>query len=418
MDVPRILDAISSPADLKVLDNEELAILAREIRQEIVATTSVTGGHVASSLGAVDIIVALESLLDMPRDRVVFDVGHQAYAHKLLTGRREAFKTLRTYGGLSGFTKPSESPYDVHPSGHASDSLSIATGLAKARQLKGTDEKVVALIGDASLAGGMAFEALNYMGNEQLPLVVILNDNEMSISRNVGALMKHLGNIRANSHYREAREGLQAAMEQGGPAARGLLGFGKNMKESLKQMVIPHTMIYESLGIVCTAPIDGHNIAELRDVLSLVLEMDGPALVHVVTRTGEGRRRMWCSLSIARAWWATTDLRTTASSTWCTRAWCRTCGCSRPPTRRSLCTLCIRRWFWKAPCRCAIRAARPRVRHCRMRRKFLKWGSPARCARGATWPCSPSVAWWGKPAPLPSCCPPRASSAAWWTCAG
>ena len=288
MDVPRILDAISSPADLKVLDNEELAILAREIRQEIVATTSVTGGHVASSLGAVDIIVALESLLDMPRDRVVFDVGHQAYAHKLLTGRREAFKTLRTYGGLSGFTKPSESPYDVHPSGHASDSLSIATGLAKARQLKGTDEKVVALIGDASLAGGMAFEALNYMGNEQLPLVVILNDNEMSISRNVGALMKHLGNIRANSHYREAREGLQTAMEQGGPAARGLLGFGKNMKESLKQMVIPHTMIYESLGIVCTAPIDGHNIAELRDVLSLVLEMDGPALVHVVTRKGEG----------------------------------------------------------------------------------------------------------------------------------
>ncbi len=288
MDDLRILDAINSPDDLKVLDNEELAILAAEIRQEIVATTAVTGGHVASSLGAVDIIVALESLLDMPRDRVVFDVGHQAYAHKLLTGRREAFRTLRTYGGISGFTKPSESPFDAHPSGHASDSLSVATGLAKARQLKGTNEKVVALIGDASLAGGMAFEALNYMGNEQLPLVVILNDNEMSISRNVGALMKHLGNIRANSHYREAREGLQAAMEQGGPAARGLLGFGKNMKESLKQMVIPHTMIYESLGIVCTAPVDGHNIAELRDILSLVLEMDGPALVHVVTRKGEG----------------------------------------------------------------------------------------------------------------------------------
>ncbi|WP_296009753.1 1-deoxy-D-xylulose-5-phosphate synthase [uncultured Adlercreutzia sp.] len=288
MDDLRILDAINSPDDLKVLDNEELAILAAEIRQEIVATTAVTGGHVASSLGAVDIIVALESLLDMPRDRVVFDVGHQAYAHKLLTGRREAFRTLRAYGGISGFTKPSESPFDAHPSGHASDSLSVATGLAKARQLKGTNEKVVALIGDASLAGGMAFEALNYMGNEQLPLVVILNDNEMSISRNVGALMKHLGNIRANSHYREAREGLQAAMEQGGPAARGLLGFGKNMKESLKQMVIPHTMIYESLGIVCTAPVDGHNIAELRDILSLVLEMDGPALVHVVTRKGEG----------------------------------------------------------------------------------------------------------------------------------
>ncbi len=288
MDTPRILDVVNSPADLKVLTNDELAILAREIRQEIVATTSVTGGHVASSLGAVDIIVALESLLDMPRDRVVFDVGHQAYAHKLLTGRREAFRTLRTYGGISGFPKPSESPFDVHPSGHASDSLSIATGLAKARQLKGTGEKVVALIGDASLAGGMAFEALNYMGNEQLPLVVILNDNEMSISRNVGALMKHLGNIRASNHYREAREGLQQAMESGGPVARGFLNFGKNMKESVKQMVIPHSMIFEALGIVCTHPVDGHNIADLREVLSLVLEMDGPALVHVVTRKGEG----------------------------------------------------------------------------------------------------------------------------------
>lgn len=178
MDVPRILDAISSPADLKVLDNEELAILAREIRQEIVAHHLGHRGTCGVVFGRRGHHRGLESLLDMPRDRVVFDVGHQAYAHKLLTGRREAFKTLRTYGGLSGFTKPSESPYDVHPSGHASDSLSIATGLAKARQLKGTDEKVVALIGDASLAGGMAFEALNYMGNEQLPLVVILNDNE------------------------------------------------------------------------------------------------------------------------------------------------------------------------------------------------------------------------------------------------
>ena len=288
MDVPRILDAISSPADLKVLDNEELAILAREIRQEIVATTSVTGGHVASSLGAVDIIVALESLLDMPRDRVVFDVGHQAYAHKLLTGRREAFKTLRTYGGLSGFTKPSESPYDVHPSGHASDSLSIATGLAKARQLKGTDEKVVALIGDASLAGGMAFEALNYMGNEQLPLVVILNDNEMSISHNVGALMKHLGYMRASSQYRQARDNVQEHLESSGPVGKAITNFGRSMKESMKQFVIPHSMIFEQLGIVCTAPIDGHNIAQLRETLRAVLNADGPVLMHVVTRKGQG----------------------------------------------------------------------------------------------------------------------------------
>lgn len=288
MDVPRILDAISSPADLKVLDNEELAILAREIRQEIVATTSVTGGHVASSLGAVDIIVALESLLDMPRDRVVFDVGHQAYAHKLLTGRREAFKTLRTYGGLSGFTKPSESPYDAHPSGHASDSLSIATGLVKARQLKGTDEKVVALIGDASLAGGMAFEALNYMGNEQLPLVVILNDNEMSISRNVGALMKHLGYMRASTQYRQTRDSVQEVLESSGALGTALANFGRNMKESMKQFVIPRSMIFEQLGILCTAPIDGHDIGLLKETLATVLSTDVPVLVHVVTRKGAG----------------------------------------------------------------------------------------------------------------------------------
>ncbi|KAB1631772.1 1-deoxy-D-xylulose-5-phosphate synthase, partial [Ellagibacter isourolithinifaciens] len=185
---------------------------------------------VGSALGAVEIILAVHSMLDCPRDRFIFDVGHQAYAHKLVTGRLEEFKSLRTYGGLSGFPKPGESPYDVHPSGHASDSLSVALGLAKARDLSGGDNKVVALIGDAALSGGMAFEALNHIGQAQTPMVVVLNDNEMSISRNVGALMKHLGNLRANSHYREAREGLQAAMEQGGPAARGLLGFGKNMK--------------------------------------------------------------------------------------------------------------------------------------------------------------------------------------------
>ena len=177
---PRILDAISSPRDLKVLTEDELGILANEIRQEIVAVTSRTGGHVASSLGAVEIILALHSLLDCPKDKIVFDVGHQAYAHKLVTGRLDAFRTLRQYEGLSGFTKPDESPYDVHYSGHASDSVSIAVGLAKARALKGTDEKIVAVIGDASLAGGMAFEALNTIGQAQLPLVIILNDNEMS----------------------------------------------------------------------------------------------------------------------------------------------------------------------------------------------------------------------------------------------
>lgn len=288
MDAPRILDAIQSPADLKVLSDEELDILASEIRTQIVQTTARTGGHVASSLGAVEIILAAHSVLDAPKDRLIFDVGHQAYAHKLVTGRRERFDTLRTYHGISGFPRPSESPFDVHPSGHASDSLSVATGLAKARLLKGTDERIVAVIGDASIAGGMAFEALNYMGAEQLPLVIILNDNEMSISRNVGSLMKHFGNLRATSQYRDAREALQERMEAGGAFSNAMAHLGKSLKESMKQFAIPHSMLFEQLGIVCTAPIDGHDIGQLRETLELLLSMDAPALMHVVTKKGAG----------------------------------------------------------------------------------------------------------------------------------
>lgn len=284
----RILDIITSPADLKLLSNEELSILAGEIRHEIVTTTSKTGGHVASSLGAVEIILALHSLLDCPKDKIVFDVGHQAYAHKLVTGRLKDFGTLRTYGGLSGFPKPSESPYDVHYSGHASDSLSVALGLAEARDLAGADQKVVALIGDAALSGGMAFEALNNIGQAQTPMVIILNDNEMSISHNVGALMKHLGYMRASSQYRQARDNVQEHLENSGPVGKAITNFGRSMKESMKQFVIPHSMIFEQLGIVCTAPIDGHNIAQLRETLRAVLNADGPVLMHVVTRKGQG----------------------------------------------------------------------------------------------------------------------------------
>lgn len=284
----RILDMVSSPADLKVLTNEELSILAQEIREEIITVASETGGHVASSLGAVEIILAAHSMLDCPHDKLVFDVGHQAYAHKLVTGRLDEFKTLRSYGGLSGFTKPDESPYDVHPSGHASDSLSVALGLAQARELSGGDEKIVAVIGDAALSGGMAFEALNHMGQTQTPMVIILNDNEMSISRNVGALMKHLGYMRASTQYRETRDFVQEKMEKSGPFGTALANFGRNMKESLKQFIIPRSMIFEQLGILCTAPIDGHDIGLLRETLAAVLDTDGPVLIHVVTRKGAG----------------------------------------------------------------------------------------------------------------------------------
>lgn len=284
----RILDAISSPADLKVLTDDELAILAAEIREEIIAVTAQTGGHVASSLGAVEIILAVHRMLDCPQDKFVFDVGHQAYAHKLITGRLDQFGGLRTYKGLSGFPKPGESPYDVHPSGHASDSLSVALGLAKARDLNGGHEKVVTLIGDAALSGGMAFEALNNIGQAQTPMVIILNDNEFSISRNVGAMVKHLGYMRATTQYRETRDSVQEKLESSGPLGRAAADFGRNVKESLKQFILPRTMIFEQLGILCTAPIDGHDIGALKETLTKVLNTDAPVLMHVVTKKGAG----------------------------------------------------------------------------------------------------------------------------------
>ncbi len=285
----RILDAISSPADLKLLTEDELNILAGEIREQIIATTSQTGGHVASSLGAVEIILAVHSLIESPRDKFVFDVGHQAYAHKLVTGRLKAFEDLglRQLGGISGFPRPDENPHDVHPSGHASDSLSIALGLAKARDLRGSTEKVVALIGDAALAGGMAFEALNTIGQLQTPIVIILNDNEMSISKNVGALMRHLGAVRSSAEYRQARDTSQARMEESS-LGRAVVNFGRSAKDSIKQFFVPDTMIFEQLGILCTPPIDGHDIGSLRDILRTALDADGPVMIHVVTKKGAG----------------------------------------------------------------------------------------------------------------------------------
>lgn len=284
----RILDIIKSPADLKVLTDEELGILAQEIRDEIIQDTSITGGHVASSLGAVEIILAVHSLIDSPTDKFIFDIGHQAYAHKIVTGRLEEFKTLRQLGGISGFPRPDESPYDVHPSGHASDSLSIAYGMARARDLRGTHEKIVTLIGDASISGGMAFEALNSIGQDQSPMVIILNDNEMSISRTAGALISHFGNVRASSQYRNARDYTQERLEESGPAGKAVVNFGRSMKKSLKEFVLPNAMIFEHLGFLCTPPIDGHNIADLRRVLRTVLDTDCPVLMHVVTKKGAG----------------------------------------------------------------------------------------------------------------------------------
>lgn len=287
--VPRIIDALVTPHDLKALDNDELALVAREIRGEIVATASCTGGHVASSLGAVETIVALHAELDCPRDRIVYDVGHQAYAHKTLTGRLARFGTLRQHGGISGFPTPLESPYDVHPSGHASDSLSVALGLAKARDLRGSDEHVVALIGDASISGGMAFEALNQIGLERSRMVIVLNDNGMSIAPNVGALARHFGNLRASNAYRDRRDYLLRQLSAAGPIPRAALALMNSAKGSVKHLLLPeYTMIFEQLGITCFAPVDGHDIPALRRALRKALDSHGPTLVHVVTKKGAG----------------------------------------------------------------------------------------------------------------------------------
>lgn len=283
----RILDTISSPADLKDLSYEQLDELAQEIRGEIIAVCSMNGGHLASSLGAVELIIALHRVLNCPRDRIVFDVGHQSYAHKLLTGRLNRFETLRCEGGLSGFTRLNEGPYDSHDSGHASDSLSMALGYALARDLAGTDQRVAALIGDASISGGMALEALNFIGQSKTKLTIILNDNEMSISRNVGALSLYLGRARTSRTYLRARDGVENRLNQTGTIGRTLAIAGEVAKRSVKNLMVPG-MLFEDLGLTYIGPIDGHSIADVEEAVTRAQRIDGPVIIHAVTRKGAG----------------------------------------------------------------------------------------------------------------------------------
>ena len=283
----RILDTISSPADLKDLSYEQLDELAQEIRGEIIAVCSMNGGHLASSLGAVELIIALHRVLNCPRDRIVFDVGHQSYAHKLLTGRLNRFETLRCEGGLSGFTRLNEGPYDSHDSGHASDSLSMALGYALARDLAGTDQRIAALIGDASISGGMALEALNFIGQSKTKLTIILNDNEMSISRNVGALSLYLGRARTSRTYLRARDGVENRLNQTGTIGRTLAIAGEVAKRSVKNLMVPG-MLFEDLGLTYIGPIDGHSIADVEEAVTRAQRIDGPVIIHAVTRKGAG----------------------------------------------------------------------------------------------------------------------------------
>jgi len=282
----RILDSIAAPCDVKRLDDAQLAQLCDEIREELISNVSVTGGHLAPNLGVVELTIGIHRALDCPQDRIVFDVGHQSYVHKLLTGRLERFPTLRQYGGLCGFPKRSESPYDAFDTGHASDSLSVALGMACARDAIAGDETIVAVIGDGSMTGGMAFEALNHIGHLGTPLVIVLNDNEMSISENVGALASYLARVRLDPRYTRLRDGVESALATT-PLGRVVVGAGEAVKGSVKQLLVPG-MLFEELGVKYVGPIDGHDIAQVQSAVERAKMVDGPVIIHAVTLKGSG----------------------------------------------------------------------------------------------------------------------------------
>jgi 1-deoxy-D-xylulose-5-phosphate synthase len=287
--MPKLLDRIDSPADLKKLTKPQLKRLAAELRQELVTRVSANGGHLASNLGVVELTIALHRIFDSPRDKIIWDVGHQSYVHKLLTGRRRRFASLRQYGGLSGFTSRSESEHDPFGSGHASTSVSAALGIAVARDLSGDDYNVVAIIGDGAITGGMALEALNQAGHLSSKLCVILNDNGMSISPTVGAFAKLLSRVRFDYRYRLAEEKSQRILDAL-PWGRQLWRMGRRISSVFKGLIMP-TVLWEELGFTYIGPIDGHNIDELEMALTQARDYRSkPAFVHVITTKGKGYR--------------------------------------------------------------------------------------------------------------------------------
>ncbi len=283
-----LLPGIAGPEDLKKLPSGSLEQICAELRDEIITRVSRSGGHLGASLGVVELTVALHRVFSTPTDKIVWDVGHQAYGHKLLTGRRERFSTLRSKGGIAGFPKQSESPHDMFGVGHASTAISAALGFAVARDAKGDDNSVVAVVGDGALTGGLAYEGLNNAGQLGTNMIVILNDNNMSISPNVGAISKYLTRITSGKHYVRLEADiwdLLGALPHG-PKAQKLAG---RIKESLKQLVVP-TILFEELGFKYFGPLDGHDLPLLVKTLEAVRELPGPILIHCITRKGKGYR--------------------------------------------------------------------------------------------------------------------------------
>lgn len=283
----RILDRVESPADLRELNLKEIEELAEDIRKEIIGTVSKTGGHLAPSLGVVELTLALHYVFETPRDKIIWDVGHQAYAHKLITGRRDNFHTLRCHGGISGFPKRAESPYDTFDTGHSSTSISAALGISTANSLKGEDGRVIAVIGDGSMTGGMAYEGLNQAGHTEKDLIVVLNDNEMSIGPNVGAFSSFLSRKMSGKRFVDFRKDLETFLKSIPGVGENILNIARKSEDSFITFFTPG-MLFEAFKFKYIGPILGHRLDRLIETFNNTLHIRGPVLVHVMTVKGKG----------------------------------------------------------------------------------------------------------------------------------
>lgn len=282
-----MLEKIKKPNDIKKIPAEQLPELAGEIREFLIQTMSRTGGHLASNLGVVELTIALHRVFDLPEDKMIWDVGHQSYTHKILTGRKDAFDSLRQEGGLSGFPKRSESDCDVFDTGHSSTSISAGVGYVKARELKKENYSVISIIGDGALTGGMAYEALNNAAELKTNFIIVLNDNEMSISKNVGGISTYLSGIRTAASYTELKMGVTRALERIPKIGQGMVDAVRKTKSSIKQIIIPG-MFFEDMGITYLGPVDGHDISQMIRIFQEARRFEGPILVHVLTVKGQG----------------------------------------------------------------------------------------------------------------------------------
>ena len=281
-----LLNKIDSPKDIKNLNYDALKELAQEIRDYMIEVISKNGGHLAPNLGVVELTLALHKVFNCPKDKIIWDVGHQSYIHKIITGRREAFETLRQYNGLSGFPKIQESEYDAFGTGHSSTSISAALGMAIARDLKGEDNEVIAVIGDGSMTGGMAYEALNNAGDLQKKLIIILNDNEMSIAKNVGAMSDYLYQLRTAKTYTRIKKDLEGWLKHKN-YGENIINIVRRVKGSVKYLLVPGS-VFEHLGFKYYGPVDGHDLEHLVEVLEVAKATPGPVIIHVITKKGKG----------------------------------------------------------------------------------------------------------------------------------